>query len=286
LALAAALAAPTAFADEPVAAQAAAAPSANDEVHLRSGGVLRGHVTEISPGDHVSVTVGAETKRVAWGDVERVVVTQPPPEAPPGASAARVRVHISSPKNVILFRRASGSTAWVQACTSPCNAELPLGDTYRITGNGVPASAPFTLEGPPGGLVDITVAPASNAGMIGGGFLAATGATVGFVGLVLTLAGQVQLSVRNSETHTIPPDQARSERNAGLVTMLVGAAVTAGGLLLCVSNGKTDVTQSASSAAPPPEPRPVDAFLRQPTWVASRPETAAATFPAVFQGTF
>lgn len=272
------------------AALAATTARADDEVHLRSGGLLRGHVTEIVPGDHVTVTVGAETKRLPWADVDRVVVAPPaaaPAEAPAAGTAARVRVHITSPKNVILFRRASGSTAWVQACASPCNTELPLGDTYKITGNGVPASAPFTLEGNPGGLVDISVDPASNGGMIGGGFLAATGATAGFVGILLAVAGQAQLSLHNSETAPVDQNKAKSVRNAGLVTMVVGAAVAAGGLLLFISNGKTDVTQSSSSAAAPPEPRPNDAFLRPPTWAgASRPETAAATFPLVLQGTF
>src|SRR5687767_641679 len=42
-----------------------------DTVHLRNGGMYRGHVTEILPGDHVTIIVEgkAESQRIPWPEV-------------------------------------------------------------------------------------------------------------------------------------------------------------------------------------------------------------------------
>jgi hypothetical protein len=322
LSLTAALLVPTeAFADEeppplppPAASEGATAPTATttiDAVHLRNGGLYRGRVTEIIPGDHVTVVVEkGETKRVPWAEVDRVIVAStavPPPPSPGAAAPAtpavpapmvgpRARVHISTKRNVLLYRRPAGSSNWVQACMSPCNQELPIGDTYRITGNGVAASKEFHLEANPGGVVDVTVDPPSTGGMVGGGFLAGAGATAAYVGLLMALVGAVDSNTCwDSGSCTHSKREAEDLRNAGLITMAVGTAITVGGLLIFISSAKTDITQSSghgdSGAAAPPS-RPLDAFLRQPSWkgASTSSERAAAAppaaFPVLFQGTF
>lgn len=78
----------TASAQEPTASPAP--PSAStplDTVFLRNGGMYRGVVTEIVPGDHVTLAIeGGETKVVPWADVDRIVATTgavaPPASAP------------------------------------------------------------------------------------------------------------------------------------------------------------------------------------------------------------
>ena len=81
-------------------ATGATTPSASatvDAVYLRNGGMYRGRVTEIVPGDHVTVLVqpSNETKRIPWPEVDRVIVASTPAyarccAASPSADAAAV----------------------------------------------------------------------------------------------------------------------------------------------------------------------------------------------------
>ena len=328
LALTAALFAPTtAFAQEeepppplpPPSEGATATPSATatiDSVHLRNGGLYRGRVTEIVPGDHVTVIVDkGETKRVPWAEVDRVIVASTALPAPPSSSAPvpaatpplpapmvgpRAHVHITTSKNVILYRRPAGSTGWVQACTSPCNQELPSGDAYRGTGSAVAASKEFRLDASPGGSVNIAVDPPSTGGMVLGGFLAGGGATTAYVGMLMALIGASESNSGCYSYNSTDDYCARRKsdgedlRNGGLIAMGVGTALTIGGILVFLGSAKTDITQTSgtrgSSGAASPL-RPLDAFLRQPTYrTSSSAERAAAappaTFPVVLGGTF
>ena len=292
---------------------ATATPSSTatvDSVHLRNGGLYRGRVTEIVPGDHVTVMIDqGETKRVPWAEVDRVIVASTALPAPPSAGAAtpappetpapmvgpRARVHITSTRNVILYRRPAGTTSWVQACTSPCNQELPIGDTYRLTGNGVAASKEFHLDARPGGSVDVAIDPPSTGGMVLGGLLAGAGTTAAYVGMLMALIGATEVndgcyggftSTTSSYCENRKSD-AEDVRNAGLIAMGVGAAVTVGGLLIFLNSAKTDITQSSGggdSAGAASPPRRLDAFVRQPTWRSgsSSSERAAAAPPAAF----
>ena len=287
-----------------------------DSVHLRNGGLYRGRVTEIVPGDHVTVVIDkGETKRVPWAEIDRVIVASTAMPAPPTPGAAapataplpapmvgpRARVHVTSPRNVILYRRPAGSTAWVQACTSPCNQELPIGDMYRVTGNGVSASKEFRLDASPGSTVDIAIDPPSTGGMVLGGFLAGGGATAAYVGMLMALVGAAEA---NDSCYTFSgssdgycekrKSDAEDVRNGGLIAMGVGAVMTVGGILIFLNSAKTDIVQTSgkgetSGAAPRQR---LDSFLRQPTWrsASSSSERAAAappaTFPVLLQGTF
>jgi hypothetical protein len=305
-----------AFADDEAppplpAATATTTPSASttvDAVHLRNGGMYRGRVTEIVPGDHVTVVVapGGETKRIPWPEVDRVIVASTPvPPAPtpttPVASAPtppapmvgpRARVHITSPKQVILYRKAAGTSTFQQACTSPCDLELPIGDTYRLAGNGLSQNKELHLAAGPGGFVDIVVDPPSTGGMILGGFIAGGGATAAYVGMLMALVGQSEAdrscytyssSSYGGESCEERQSDAETLRNAGLITMVVGAGITALGVVVFINSASTDIGQRTGGPS-----RSNDAFLRKPTWrsVASSAESAnaapAAAFPVLF----
>lgn len=95
-----------AVADEPPAAESPSAPASagDDEVLLKNGGVVRGTIVSMDPGQEVAVLVaGAEQPRVIpWGEVANVErgkyaagAEPPPPETPgygetPGGYAAPV----------------------------------------------------------------------------------------------------------------------------------------------------------------------------------------------------
>lgn len=290
----------------PSGATTATASTTVDAVHLRNGGLYRGRVTEIVPGDHVTVIVapGGETKRIPWPEVDRVIVASTPvPAAPTAAAPApttapmngpRARVHITAPKQVILYRRAAGTSSFVQACTSPCDLELPINDTYRLAGNGLSQNKEFRLQASPGGSVDINVDPPSTGGMILGGFVAGGGATAAYVGLLMALVGQSDAdsscysygSASSSRYCEDKKSDGQALRNAGLVTMVVGAAVTALGIVVFVNSASTDVTQKGGSGPSH------EAYVRRPTWrtVGSSAEAAThappTSFPLVFTAHF
>lgn len=300
------------------------APNVIDSVHLRNGGLYRGRVTEIVPGDHVTIQIDkGETKKIPWPEIDRVIVASTAVPAPPTSSSPaspayapsatppidapmvgpRARVHLSSSKNLILYRRPAGSTAWVPACHSPCNEELPIGDTYKVTGNAVASSKEFHLDAPPGGSVDVAVDPPSTGGMIFGGFVGAGGATAAYVGLLLALIGQSDASKdcydysNSSSSYYCNKSSGEKLRNAGLITLAVGTGLTAAGILIFLASAKTDITQSGGKGVARSDkdgdankPR-VDAFLRQPTWksVSSAEhatEAPKASFPLVLSGSF
>ncbi len=60
-----------------------AAAAASDTVHLLDGGLYRGRIVEIVPGDHVTIIVeGGESKSIPWSNIDRVVAAGSPSEPP------------------------------------------------------------------------------------------------------------------------------------------------------------------------------------------------------------
>ncbi len=254
-------------------------------VHLRGGEVLRARITEIVPGDHVTVlTVGGEPRRVAWGAVERVVV--PSDEAPSPTIAAssataapmsgpRARVHINAPRPSYLHRRAAGTSEFVSACETPCDAEMPLGDTYKIGGSGFTTTREFKLDAAPGGSVVLTVDGPSWPGIVGGSAVAVVGAAAGYAGVWLLALAGVGCSAGSSPDCT-------TLRNVGLGGLGLGVGMIALGLAVFIPSLKTDLSQQKGGPSK-------DAFIRAPTW---RPGTwgseagPPASFALVYQGRF
>ena len=255
-----------------------------DTVHLRSGGMFRGRVTEILPGSHVTVllTTG-ESRKIPWADVDRVIVAStaiPPAHAAPAASAAmvgpRAHVHIKAPHPSFLYRRAAGTTDFITACQVPCDVEMPIGDTYKIGGSGFSTTAEFKLDAPPGGSVELDVNGPNWFGIVGGGALVMGGGLTAYVGLILAASGSSCEGYSNSRSGC------KDMRNVGLGALAIGAAGIAVGLLVIFPSLKTDFSQQKGSPSK-------DAFVRTPTWrSASVTEGSGAptTFPLVYEGRF
>jgi hypothetical protein len=281
--------APAAHADEgsatPPASTAESARDGDgdvvDVVTLRDGRTVRGRVTEIVPGDHVSILVsGAEergTTRFVWGEIERVVVGAPSAnrstatshapatQAPAPMIGPRVRVHIVSSGKVYLHRRAAGSTDFSEACESPCDLELPTGDTYKIGGSGITTTHEFRIEGTPGQTVELEVNGPSWFGIVGGGLAAIVGGLTAYVGLLVTTAS----------------GSSDSAAGVGLGALLVGGSLIAVGLLIVFPSMKTDLSQRVVRSGK-------DAFVRTPTWrtIASESLLPNAQFPVLFEQRF
>jgi hypothetical protein len=273
-----------------------------DAVHLQNGDLYRGRVTENVPGDHVSITIASsgESKRIPWAEVDRVIIaetsvpgaptagggasttpsTAPTPATPPPMVGPRVRVHIGSSNEVFLYRRATGTSGFMRACTSPCDQELPINDTYRLAGNRLPEAwrnKEFHLHGENGGTMEIVVGPPSVGGMIVGGIILGGGATAVVVGLLLGIAGQKRACAQYCGGSGGSEDETMS--TAGLVTALVGAAIATAGIVVFIKSRSTDVTMKGSGGTS------AEGWVRKPMW--TTPNAAErASYPVVFTARF
>ncbi len=262
-----------------------------DTVQLRSGGMFRGRVTEIVPGDHVTIVLTTgEGRRIVWRDVDRVIVAS---NAVPAAAAAattapapmvgpRARVHMKTPHPAFLYRRAAGTTDFVTACESPCDAEMPIGDTYKIGGSGFSTTPEFKLEAPPGGSVELTVDGPNWFGIIGGGLMTITGGVTAYVGAIFA-AGGGGCAAANDGYRSSSDEHCDDLRNVGIGALAVGAGMIALGLIIVYPSLKTDFAQQAGGGK--------DAFVRRPTWRSASTSTglegaAPATFPLFYEGRF
>jgi hypothetical protein len=250
-------------------------PAPPDSVVLRNGGLIRGRIQEILPGDHLTIAMDTgEMRRVSWAEVERVIVATstrippmprttdvtpavpaprpPPPPPPPPMRGPLVWVHITAPQHVTLNRRLDQGADWVKACDSPCDVELPIADEYEIAGLGNGPSKEFHLQASPGQSVVLSIEPPSIGGIVLGGGLV----FVGGVGLYISVL--VGLAVAAACT-----DQSCGTNPGWVGSGISAGAMAAGGFILYLS-AKTDINQHEST--PQPAAPPQNAYLREPTW--------------------
>ncbi|MDF2691949.1 MAG: hypothetical protein K0S65_332 [Labilithrix sp.] len=280
----------------PALADPAPEPVPVDTLYLRNGLRHRGQVTEVVPGDHVTIVDDHNGMKVfPWSEVDRIVVTTLPPslDPPPPPSASTpptpapptpepepmtgplARIHIDTPKPVVLYRRPWGTNSWTLVCNSPCTADVPVGDGYRVQGNGVHPSSEFRLGAHEGDDVTLAVDPSSSTGTVFGGILLAAGGLTSYVGLVAAT------SDRSND----------KESTQGLIALAVGASLGVGGLLLFIASRSTSVTPVRSAtkertAEVPPRRRDAAWLGFEPWRSAEKETTPKATFPVLFEGRF
>jgi hypothetical protein len=261
-------------------------PAPPDSVVLRNGGLIRGRIQEILPGDHLTIAMDTgEMRRISWVDVERVIVaastripamprttdiTPPSPAAPaappPPMRGPLVWVHISSPKHVTLNRRLDQGADWVKACDSPCDVELPIADEYEIAGMGNGPTKEFRLQASAGQSEVLSIEPPSIGGIVLGGGLVLVGGVGLYISVLVGLAFAAGCVDQSCGTN---PGWVGSGISAG--------ALAAGGLILYLS-AKTDINQHEST--PQPAVPPQNAYLREPTWRTTTEPVPTSSGPA------
>jgi hypothetical protein len=167
------------------------------------------------------------TPAFAEGVSLSATATTSTPAAPATAEDGTVMVHINSSTQVTLKHRASAKAAWEDACTSPCDTKLPVGDEYQVAAqNGAPSKA-FRLDGSSGKVV-LDVSPGSDSKK-------STGMIVTIAGGVLVVAGAVVMIAGAKPSSTFPADGTTGNRNTQ--ALFVGGALVFAGLVTGIYGG-------------------------------------------------
>jgi hypothetical protein len=286
-------AAPSAHAQSQKATAAAPAtdPGA-DEVLLKNGGVLRGTVVSLDPGNEVSILVAGSGKPrvVPWGEVANVERGKfapggaaPPPAAPgyptpapiaPQDAAASpdspgvVRLHIEATEpGVKLVEEVSATYGMVggygfalqelrEVCAAPCDQVIDgrRGQSFFFAGDDIPASDSFTLASYRGDLQ--ASVDAGSVGLAAGGWtLILTGGTAMLLSPVFFLIGALETTDYDYTTgESTSEPMASWGIPVGGVMLGVGTGMLVGGIVMAAMSG-TDFELGEGGGSTPAAPR-------------------------------
>ncbi len=225
------------------------ATSGDDTVYLRDGGMIRGTIMEVIPGNHVTVQLAnGQIATIRWDVIDRIdrhsqaapptVVNNPTPVTTVPAITGNATVHMEGNEDVVL-EQLSGGGNWRQVCGPPCDRPLPLDPLYRITGPGTRPSKPFQLQADNGQRVVLDVHRASSGGFAGGIVLISLGSAATFVGLIVMLVGAAEQDL-GAGGGTLA---------TGFIITGVGVASLVVGIVLTVANKHSSVAQSIAANA-------------------------------------
>lgn len=283
---AAAFLAPSLLAENVAHAQDPGASGGSDTVVLKDGGMLKGTLIEILPGDHATLTLAnGQNAKIRWDVIDHIVrngvplspaqtaqpatttqVAQPAP-----TDQGNVWVHVDGGDVDVEMQTMNGTPngkrivgTWATMCSAPCDQELPLSGAYRLAGSGVRASRSFKLAGKPGDHVVISADPSSKGAFAGGIVLISVGVPVFVIGMFVELVvGLVNLGSRATGEY----DDTSGAQIVGLSMMGLGAAGVITGIVLIATNGSTHLDQTVG----PPDAKKAaalgtDFFKRGPAW--------------------
>jgi hypothetical protein len=261
-----------------------------DSIVLKNGGLYRGTVIDVVPGDHARIRLDTgEVTEVPWIDIDHVDETPtappPPPLSPPPPPAekwakSRVFVHMSASSDVALER--GGSDGWAPVCLAPCDDWLPTDAGYRIGGSGIRESRVFALSDTHGDHVGLDVDAASNAAFVGGIVAGTVGYVMASVGTALLLIG----TSTNADCSGDPTPSATCTSSgsgdgtviAGAIVLGIGVVVGTVGTIVFASNIRSTARRSrGSTEGAPPSPT----ALRVPTWREAPSRTVTPATPNV-----
>lgn len=280
-----------------------------DVVYLKDGGMIRGTIVEVVPGNHASVQLAdGRVATIRWDMVDHIdrgtgakppLPTTPLPAAgTPPPAVAMVNVHIDADGDVILEQQVTGGRwaggEWRDVCQAPCDMSLPTNTMYRVGGPGVRSSRPFSIEGRDGKAV-LEVHAASSGAFVGGIVLVSLGPLAIIVGSLVALVGAAEnstCSITLGGSGTCGSSSGDGLVAGGLVTMGVGVAATIVGGVLIGTNSKTKVQQPLVSMAKLSDKdilKTLDPTPRVPTWNTALERTPPPSTPMViplYSGTF
>jgi hypothetical protein len=258
----------------PPAAPPATAP---DLVMLKDGGMVRGTISEMSPGEAVTIiTIGGVTKRIPMSDVSYAGLADRAPkagEAPAAITPDAPRPFITVQGKAVPFKFVShdqnltlhlktgeaeavtwmgtptgiSAVAFTPICSAPCDATLPAG-AHQLAlsqNSGRPVATPdlLTLREPS----ILEGSYVSRQGTRTAGWVIIIGG--GIAGLLLVATGF------HSTTTTCPIQDTTCvpETNTDFSNVYLGMGITAAsgliGLLLTMARDSADITASPRAAA-------------------------------------
>ncbi|MEO8797913.1 MAG: hypothetical protein ABI551_08515 [Polyangiaceae bacterium] len=267
---------------------AAAQDAGPDTVVLHDGGMLKGNLIEVLPGDHATLQLAnGQSARIRWDVIDHIIrngvplnTTQaqqqpatPPASTPAPVETGRVWVHIEGGDGVDLESIITNATptgkrvtnGWATMCTAPCDQEVPLAGSYRLAGAGIRASHTFKLAGKPGDKVYIQADPASKGSFVGGIVLISVGAPVLVIGTFVELVvGLINAASRVDNSYT----DTSGAQVVGLSMMGLGVAGIITGIVLVAGNGSTKLDQTIASPGAPKAAAAIgaDVFKKMPVY--------------------
>ncbi|HEY8089808.1 MAG TPA: hypothetical protein VIF09_18235 [Polyangiaceae bacterium] len=176
---------------------------------------------------------------------------------------ARIGLHLVGPRRAVLQRQSPIDGTWSSVCVAPCDLPLPLAATYRIDGDDVQTSAPFHVDGAPGGHVVVDVRP-------GHATLRALGVMAAVLGSLTVLAGGLYTAVGNIDLAfqlppgAAPPPPPGGVSDTGLALVGVGTLAIALGVIAVATN----VTRVSAQSSPGTSSQRIaaDASNPSPAW--------------------
>lgn len=230
-------------------------------VWTTDGGVVRGEIVEIAPGDHITIKLATgETKRVAWDDVdhdstgvkkkgaakpkpseeadEEEERTPPPRRRAPARPRADdaddgPRVRLTGDPSLVLERYSgSGRGGYKLVCHMPCNVPVEAGDGYRVSGPGMRASDPFEIRAD----TVVNAHLGTTRAMVGGLVALGVGGSFLVTGAFLWGTAKTTESVARPYGDPVTQEVSSSAKTAGIVLVVVGAIATVVGVAVLATN--------------------------------------------------
>ena len=222
--------------EPPPASLAPPAAAVQVTVVTTDGAVFRGELIEKWPHRHVTVRLSTgEYRRILWQYIARLTSGADTPVN------ATTQVFFRSEDSDATLQRIDSGGTWFDVCRTPCAGRVASRGVYRVSGDGLRGSEPFTLSrhGPYVSIETTRVGTQGRSAL--GGIMAIGGGVVAYAGLLVLAASfpSNQAEGWHEETGS-DDDWDEDSRGVATIMLLGGTAVGIVGLVTLLRN-KTDV---------------------------------------------
>jgi hypothetical protein len=213
--------------------------------------VFRGELIEKWPNRHVTVRLSTgEYRRILWQYVARLTSGAETPVS------ATTQVFFRSENDDATLQRLDSAGIWFDVCRTPCAGRVASRGVYRVAGDGLRGSDPFTLSrfGPNVAIETTRVGTSGKSAL--GGIMAIGGGVVAYAGLVVIMGSSAHGEDWGEDSRT--ENDWEDARGAAIVMLLGGTALGIVGLVTLLRN-KTNVElvelrhRGATQSLPPRE---------------------------------
>jgi hypothetical protein len=161
-----------------------------------------------------------------------------------------VALHVEAPSRARIDARRNEAEPWVEVCWTPCDGMTSPYLAYRIAGDGVVPSAPFSLPLAKDGRVSLRVAPKSSDKRAGGFALLGGGGALALAGVAVIAASPRSSGATSNDSVT--SNQRFDAMSGGTLLILAGVTTALAGGAWVYDNGPSTATigQGTPPAAP------------------------------------